>query len=98
MEEEEANMSETITPDMEQVILLNGTDWRIAEEESKGGVSLAPLVAAGEWIEAHVPGNIQADLERNRLLTPLRYGMGDPNLLAVSRKDWRYRKDFRVPD
>ncbi len=50
-----------------------------------------------QQIPAHVPGNIQADVERAHLLKPLWYGVGDPRLADIATKDWWYRKEFDLP-
>ncbi len=71
---------------LELVMSLSGSDWWIqaaASNESQ--------------IPAQVPGNIQADIERAHLLTPLWYGAGDPRLADVAKKDWWYRKEFDLP-
>ena len=76
-------------------VALSGSDWFLRADEGLGyeGVMGTP----GGWCAARVPGNIQADLERNRLLTPLWYGTGDNRLMEESIKDWWYRRDFQVP-
>lgn len=83
-----------------KVLLLSGSDWfiRKASLSEAGEKPLEPGVVDGDWVQACVPGNIQADLERAHLLSPLWYGLGDPRLADVARKDWWYRKDFRIPD
>lgn len=79
----------------ERNIRLSGSDWFIHEgsEADFAGV----MGQADGWSPATVPGNIQADLEKNRHLTPLWYGTGDPRLMEQSLKDWWYRKDFAAP-
>ena len=81
-------------------ISLSGSDWYIHEDaagdgEAKGLYSAS--VPAPGWIPAHVPGNIQADLEAAHELQPLWYGAGDPRLADVAQKDWWYRHDFEAP-
>lgn len=79
---------------------LSGSDWYIhADPDSKGeaeGWHSADLPAPG-WIPAHVPGNIQADLEAAHELKPLWYGAGDPRLADAAQSDWWYRRDFEAP-
>lgn len=77
---------------------LNGSDWQIQETPSATQRRLFPSEGnADGWVPSHVPGNIHSDLEEAHLLTPLRYGNGDPRLVEVAQRDWLYRKDFWVP-
>ncbi|MCL5099346.1 MAG: glutamine amidotransferase, partial [Candidatus Omnitrophica bacterium] len=82
------------------IISLNGTDWFIHPDAQGSGVAGELFNAdthSSGWIQAHVPGNVQADLESAHLLNPIWYGAGDPRLVEVARKDWWYRKDFVPP-
>jgi beta-mannosidase len=75
---------------------LSGVDWHIRE----AAASPVPPQLSGDdagWIPARVPGNIQSDLETALRLQPLWYGAGDPQLYEVAKKDWWYRKEFKVP-
>lgn len=75
-----------------QKISLNGNDWQICQDDR------GPHLAWAEgWLPATVPGNIQGDLQDDRLLKPLRYGMGDDRLMAVCLTGWWYRKVFTLP-
>ena len=81
-------------------ISLSGTDWHIHDDATGTGARdglFAADPAAPGWIQATVPGNVQADLEAARLLKPNSYGAGDPQLAEVARKDWWYRKDVTIP-
>ena len=73
---------------LDQTMPLSGSDWFIQAAEPNETLGLIP---------AQVPGNIQADLERAHLLKPLWYGVGDPRLADVAKKDWWYHKDFDMP-
>ena len=73
---------------LDQTMQLSGSDWFIQAAEPNEGLGLIP---------AQVPGNIQADLERAHLLKPLWYGVGDPRLADIAKKDWWYHKDFDLP-
>jgi len=78
---------------------LSGADWSIREDSSEVGRGnpTGTYLNKNVWIPAWVPGNIQADLEAVHVLSPLWYGLGDPHLAEVAKKDWWYRKDFNVP-
>ncbi len=75
---------------------LSGSDWHIREADASAMPPLPGSNGPG-WIRATVPGNIQSDLEAALQLKPLWYGAGDPKLYEVAKKDWWYRKDFKVP-
>ena len=83
-----------------ETLSLSGSDWHIHDDQAGRGAEeewFNPSVPADGWIAAHVPGNIQADVETAHLLRPLWYGGIDTNLYEVARKDWWYRKDLVVP-
>lgn len=83
-----------------KMLSLSGPNWFIHEDASGTGVEnrlYAADITAPGWIPAHVPGNVQADLEAAHHLRPLSYGAGDPRLAQVAQKDWWYRRDFEVP-
>jgi len=73
---------------------LSGLNWYL--HDGTANLSEADVRDAG-WIPARVPGSIQSDLEAAHLLKPLWYGIGDPRLDDVARKDWWYRVDFVLP-
>ena len=76
-------------------ICLSGSDWFIREGTN---LTYGDVMSQEDgWFAARVPGNIQADLEKNHQLKPLWYGLGDPSLMDTGLKDWWYRKDFNVP-
>ena len=75
---------------------LSGTDWKIRKAGSESTPPAVTMEDAG-WTAARVPGNIQSDLESALRLKPLWYGAGDPKLYEVAKKDWWYRKQFKVP-
>jgi Beta-galactosidase/beta-glucuronidase len=83
----------------ENGLMLSGNDWFIIEETELLNAPEYSLMDSGtaSFIPAKVPGNIQADLESSCRLRPIWYGIGDPGLLEVARKNWWYRKDFDVP-
>jgi len=80
------NDNDVEPPSSNRALTLSGSDWWIQSADTNEPP-----------IPAQVPGNIQADLERARLLTPLWYGTGDPRLANVATKDWWYRKEFDLP-
>ncbi len=75
---------------------LSGTDWKIRKAGSESTPPAVTMEDVG-WTAARVPGNIQSDLESALRLKPLWYGAGDPKLYEVAKKDWWYRKQFKVP-
>jgi beta-mannosidase len=75
-----------------QVFSLSGNDWKIKDIPNDSAKAFC-----NNWTDAVVPGNIQADLERNRILKPLWYGMGDSRLSDVAKNEWCYRKEFKIP-
>lgn len=75
-----------------QKILLSGNDWQICQDERGPHLDWAE-----GWLSATVPGNIQGDLQDDRLLKPLRYGLGDDRLMSVCLSGWWYRKVFTLP-
>ncbi|MFV0351795.1 MAG: glycoside hydrolase family 2 protein [Oscillospiraceae bacterium] len=76
-----------------QTILLNGTDWQICKGEAKSN-ALPLSVPGNTWIDATVPGNIQADIERAKFIKPIWYGPRDDYMTALCLSDWWYRKTF----
>ena len=76
----------------QQRLSLSGNDWKIKDIPNDSAVAFC-----SNWIQATVPGNIQADLETARILNPLWYGMGDKRLYDVAKNEWVYRKEFKVP-
>lgn len=89
-----------IASDSVQVLPLSGNDWWIHDDPNSAGASngfYSASIPGPGWIQAQVPGNIQADVEAAHLVEPLWYGAANPNLYEVARKDWWYRKDFVVP-
>lgn len=82
------------------VLPLSGNDWRIhaedGEQTDRAAWATADTTAEG-WVPARVPGNIQADLEAARLLTPHWYGAGDDRIWDVAEHAWWYCKDIDVP-
>src|SRR4051812_32791149 len=84
-----------------ETLLLSGSDWLIraaaTDEETPANLKRSDEEAS-RWIPSVVPGNVQADLERNHVLQPLWYGAGDPRLADVAKTDWWYRKEFSISD
>ena len=79
----------------ERYFSLSGNDWSILPDSEGLPYETVCYVQNG-WIAARVPGNIQWDLESANLLRPLWYGDGDPELVNVPRRDWWYRKTFKL--
>ncbi|MFI4860934.1 MAG: glycosyl hydrolase 2 galactose-binding domain-containing protein [Phycisphaerales bacterium JB063] len=79
---------------------LGGSDWFIhsqdPSDDARATWAMADTADEG-WVAARVPGNIQADLEAARRLTPHWYGPGDDRIWGVAEQAWWYRKDVEVP-
>ena len=88
-------------------ISLSDAHWWIHDDaDGQGGQRGMPLadVAAPGWIPATVPGNLQADLERARLIPPFWFESDDPLLAkppksgaSISWAEMWNRRDFTVP-
>ncbi len=50
------------------------------------------------WYAAKVPGTVQTDLLRNKLIPNPFYGTNESKLQWIGKKDWLYRTRFDVPD
>lgn len=75
-------------------ISLNGK-WAIHEDPEYKGYEYIKSTVSG-YLDATVPGNIQGDLEDNKILPPFRYGPIDERWYAVPLSDWWYRKEFTL--
>lgn len=73
-------------------ISLAGAEWKIKDTPIDGSE-----IFCDGWVSATVSGNIQADLEAEKYIMPLSYGIGDSRLPEVVMRDWRYQKNFNVP-
>ena len=84
-------------------MLLDGNDWTVADFDPGLGVTqkaFADGYPATQAIAAMVPGDVHWDLERAGKLPPLFYGENSTaeKIGWVWRKEWWYRKSFRVPE
>lgn len=78
-------------------ISLNGQNWSLYG--AKRGTPLSALSNEnGQWIPACVPGNVQADVERAKLIKPIWFGPLDDDLTNLALKDWWYYKEIEITE
>ena len=85
-------------------IMLNGSDWRLmghwpytplmGRSMETGG----ELMGATEWIDATVPGSVQADLMRAGIIEDPYYADNSLRCEGVEHRWWRYQKRFAAPE
>lgn len=85
-------------------IMLNGSDWRLmghwpytplmGRSMETGG----ELMGATEWIDATVPGSVQADLMRAGIIEDPYYADNSLRCEWVEHRWWRYQKRFAAPE
>jgi beta-mannosidase len=87
-----------------QVIELNrGWQFRLAPDSSLNHVpgvnpevDQATLQRVGEWIPAEVPGCVQTDLLRNKIIAEPFYRDNEKTLQWIGLEDWQYQTSFDV--
>lgn len=79
---------------------LNGDMWAVAEADPGEG-ELRRFFAEGfpgNAIPASVPGDVHNDLERAGRLKPLYFGLNSQQANWVSRREWWWRREFRISE
>jgi len=87
-----------------QVIDLNrGWQFRLAPDSSLNRVSgvepevdEATLQRVSKWIAAEVPGSVQTDLLRNKIIPEPFYRDNEKSLQWIGQEDWQYQTTFDV--
>ncbi len=77
--------SQNIFPQNQQTLLLN-EGWQFSQRDSS------------VWRTAEVPGSVQRDLIRLKVLPDPYYGTNEQNIQWVENYDWDYKKTFEISE
>ena len=91
-----ASLAQAAHAERQSISLNDGWEFRQRLEESGGG---QPGIVRPVWHQAQVPGVVQTDLLRNKLIPDPFFRSNESTLQWIENADWEYRSTFQAtPD